>query len=137
MVVMALVMSKGRIGTFNNRVLDHFYNPRNVGIAEGFNHSYLEQNNPWLICIQFTLCVNQGRIEDVRFQAQSCVTTTACCSALTEIARDQTVESALSITPEQLSEYLGIIPQEKLYCARLAVATLHRALGHPVTVAAN
>jgi len=130
-------MSKGTIGTFNSRILDHFYNPRNTGIAEGFNCSFLEQDNPWLVRIRFTLRVNRDQIEDIRFQAQSCVTTTACCSALTEMVRNQTVEAALAITPEQLSEYLGIIPAEKMYCALLAVATLHRALGQPAAVAAN
>ena len=130
-------MSKTILGNFNSRILDHFYNPRNTGIAEGFNCSYLEQDNPWLVRIRFTLRVNRDLIEEIRFQAQSCVTTTACCSALTEMVRNQSVEAALAITPEQLSEYLGIIPAEKMYCARLAIATLHRALGHPVTGAAT
>ena len=124
-------MAKGRIGNFSNRILDHFYNPRNVGIAEGFNRSFLEQNNPWLIRIRFTLRVSGDRIDDVRFQAQSCVTTTACCSALTEMVRGQAVEHARSITPEQLSEYLGTIPQEKMYCAAISINALRRALEQP------
>jgi NifU-like protein involved in Fe-S cluster formation len=121
-------MSQRTIGTFTNRILDHFYNPRNVGIADGFNRSYLEQANPWLIRIRFTLRVDQGHIEDVKFQAQSCVTTTACCSALTEMIRHQSLETAISITPERLSEYLGTIPEDKMYCARLTIASLHHAL---------
>ena len=121
-------MAKGIIGNFNNRILDQFYNPRNVGIAEGYNRSYLEQNNPWLIRIRFTLRVNQGHIDDAKFQAQSCVTTTACCSALTEMVRDQPVEAVLAITPQRLSEYLGTIPEEKMYCAGLAVSALRKAL---------
>src|SRR3972149_5072545 len=99
-----------RIGNFSSAVLDNFYNPRHVGIVEGYNRGYLEQDNPWRIRIRFTFRVNQDRIEQARFQAQSCVTTTACCSALTEMAQGQTLESALSITPEQLSEYLGTVP---------------------------
>ena len=121
-------MSKATIGTFNSRILDHFYNPRNAGIAEGFSHTYLEQDNPWLIRIRFTLRVSQDRIEDVRFLAQSCVTTTACCSALTEMVQGRSVAEALAITPQQLSDYLGGIPQEKMHCPRLVVETLHRAL---------
>ena len=126
-------MAEGNPGGFRNSILDHFYNPRNAGTAEGFNYSYLEQDNPWLIRIRFTLRVNQNRIEEAKFQTQSCVTTTACCSALTEMIRGQLVERALAITPEQLSEYLGTIPQEKMYCARLAVNVLRRALDQPNT----
>lgn len=120
--------------TFSNPVLDHFHYPRNAGIVEGFTHSFLEQHNPWLIRIRFTLRVTGNRIEDVKFQTQSCVTTTACCSALTELVKVQPVERALAITPEQLSEYLGTIPKEKMHCPRLAVATLRRALGAEAVV---
>ena len=123
--------------TFSNRILDHFHHPRNPGIAEGFPHSFLEADNPWLIRIRFTLRVTGNRIEEVKFQAQSCVTTTACCSALTEMVQGHSVEHALAITPEQLSEYLGAIPQEKMYCARLTVATLQQALGQSKTVAVH
>ena len=115
-------------GSFTNPILDHFHQPRNVGIVEGHNRSYLEQENPWLIRILFTLRVNGDRIEEVRFKTQSCVTTTACSSALTEMVQGRTVEEALAITPEQLSEYLGTVPSEKMYCCRLAIATLRKAL---------
>ena len=115
-------------GSFTNPILDHFHHPRNVGIVEGHNRSYFEQENPWLIRILFTLRVNGDRIEEVRFKTQSCVTTTACSSALTEMVQGRTVEEALAITPEQLSEYLGTVPSEKMYCCRLAIATLRKAL---------
>jgi len=121
-------MAENRAGSFNNRILDHFHNPRNAGIVEQFNRSYLEQDNAWLIRIRFTLRVMDGRIDDIKFQAQSCVTTTACCSALTEMVQGRSVAEALAITPGQLSDYLGVIPQEKMHCPRLAVETLHRAL---------
>jgi len=121
------------VKTFSNPILDHFQHPRHAGIAEAFNYSFLEQDNPWLIRIRFTLRVAGDRIDEVKFQTQSCVTTTACCSALTEMIQGQTVGHALVITPEQLSEYLGTIPQEKMYCARLAIATLHRALRGPTS----
>ena len=121
-----------QVGGFSHPVLDHFSNPRNAGIVEGYNYGYLEENNPWLIRIRFTFWVEGDHIQQVRFQTQSCVTTTACCSALTEMVQGQTVREALSITPEQLSEHLGTLRPEKMYCARLSVATLRRALQSPV-----
>ncbi len=121
-------MSADRAGAFGSRILDHFEHPRNTGIAADFNRRYLEQENPWLIRILLTLRVEQGRIQEAKFKAKSCVTTTASVSALTELIQGMTVQEALSITPEQLSEYLGTVPPEKMYCCQLAVATLHRAL---------
>ena len=116
------------MGSFSNAVLDHFYHPRNAGVAEGFTRRYLEQDNPWRIRIEFTARVREDRIEELKFRTQSCVTTTACCSALTELVQGRTVEESLAITPEQLSEYLGTIPAEKMYCAQLSVATFRKAL---------
>ena len=116
---------------FGSRILDHFQHPRNVGIAADHNHCYFEQDNPWLIRILFTLRVAEGQIQEVRFQAQGCVTTTACASALTEMVQGKKPEQALSITPEQLSEYLGTVPPEKMYCCRLAVETVRNALREP------
>ncbi len=78
--------------------------------------------------MRFTLRVEQNRIAEVTFQAQSCVTTTASASALTVMAQGKQVEEALAITPEQLSRELGTVPPEKMYCRQLAVATLQKAL---------
>lgn len=119
------------IGAFGSRIVDHFQHPRNVGVAANHNRCYFEQDNPWLIQILFTLRVDQGRIQEIRFRAQSCVTTTACLSALTEMVQGRTVDRARSITPELLSDYLGNVPPEKAYCCRLVVETFRKALGKP------
>ena len=117
---------------FSSAVLDHFHHPRNAGTARDFNRSYLEQDNPWRIRLLFTLRVEEGRIQEVKFKAQSCVTTVACASALTKMAAGRDVDSARAIRPEELSQVLGVVPEEKMYCCRLAIATLQRALESPV-----
>lgn len=124
-------MSTDRAGTFGSRILDHFEHPRNAGIAADFNRRFLEHDNPWLLTILLTLRVQEGRIEEAKFKTQSCVTTTASVSALTEMIQGTTVEEALAITPERLAEYLGSVPAEKMYCCRLAVQTLRNALRSP------
>lgn len=116
---------------YGSRILDHFRHPRNTGLAERCTHRYLEEHNPWLVRILLTLRVEDDRIAEVKFKARSCVTTVACMSALTELLQGRTVAEALAITPTQLSEYLGVVPEEKGYCCRLAVAALHHALRQP------
>ena len=118
-------------GLFRSPVLDHFHHPRNVGVVTGHNRSFLEQDNPWQVRLRFTLRVEQDRIAEVKFQAQSCVTTTASASALTVMAQGKRVKEAHAITPEQLSRELGTVPPEKMYCCQLAVATLQKALRLP------
>ncbi|MBI4461227.1 MAG: iron-sulfur cluster assembly scaffold protein [Acidobacteria bacterium] len=121
-------------GQYGSRILEHFRNPRNTGVAADFSHRYLEQDNPWRIYILLTLRVEGGIISEIRFQAESCVTTVACVSALTEMVEGKSAEFALSITPEQLSESLGLVPAEKMHCCRLAIATLHQALRSPCSL---
>jgi len=116
---------------YRSQVLDHFHHPRNAGVSQGHTHSYLEQDNPWGVRLLFTARVQEGHIQEVRFQARSCVTTTACASALTEMVWGKSLGYALSLTPEALSAYLGTVPEEKMYCCRLAVDTLHKALRTP------
>ncbi len=123
-------------GLFRSPVLDHFHHPRNVGVVAGHNRSFLEQDNPWQVRLRFTLQVEQDRITEVKFQAQSCVTTTASASALTVIVQGKRVEEALAITPEQLSKELGTVPPEKMYCCQLAVATIQKALRSPESASA-
>ena len=119
------------VSRFRHPVLDHFYQPRNAGMVSDCTHSYLEQDNPWRVRLLFTLRVVQGKIQEVKFKAQSCVTTVACASKLTEMVQGRAVEEALAVTPEELSEALGTLPSDKTYCARLVIATLHRALEPP------
>ena len=124
-------VAEKQTGLFGSRVLEHFEHPRNTGAAPGFNRRYLEQDNPWLIRILITLRVEEGVIRAARFKAKSCVTTTASVSALMEMVEGKSVEEALAVTPEQLSALLGTVPPEKMYCCRLAVATLQNALHNP------
>lgn len=121
-------MPNQELMTFRNPVLNHFHQPRNVGLASAHNHSYLEDENPWGIRLLFTLRVEGGRIAEIKFKAQSCVTTVACASKLTEMVEGQAVQEALAITPQQLSVALGDIPSEKMYCCQLVVQTFRKAL---------
>ena len=127
-------MAPGSRVKFSHPVLNHFYQPRNAGIAANYNRYYLEENNLWDVRLLFTLRVEEGRIQEVKFKARSCVTTVACASALTEMVEGKDVDSALAIRPEELSQALGAVPVEKMYCCRLVIATLHQALHSPVPV---
>ncbi|MBI4483634.1 MAG: iron-sulfur cluster assembly scaffold protein [Acidobacteria bacterium] len=101
---------------FRSPVLDHFHHPRNLGVVDQPNRSYLEQDNPWSIRILLTLSVEDGRIQEVKFKTQGCITSVACSSALTEMVQGKDVEDALSVTEQELSDALGTIPPEKMHC---------------------
>jgi nitrogen fixation NifU-like protein len=111
-----------------NKILDHFYNPRNCGeIAEpdGTGTSKLEEHG---IAHRFTLRVNDGKIADMKFKTAGCISSIASASAITELVKGRDIKDAYSITPEEVSRALDGLPLEKMHCARLAVKTLRRAI---------
>jgi nitrogen fixation NifU-like protein len=111
-----------------NKILEHFYSPKNCGeIAEpdGVGISRLEEHG---IAHRFTIKVKNGRIADIKFQTAGCISSIASASVLTELAKGKELGEAESITPEEVSHALDGLPEEKMYCARLAVRTLGKAI---------
>jgi NifU-like protein involved in Fe-S cluster formation len=113
---------------FSDSIADHLRVPRNVGVVRRHNRCWLERNNPWRIRLLFTLEVDGDRIAMVKFQSQSCATTIACASAMTELARSKRVADAAAIAPADLAAALGGVPPEKMHCCTLVVETLRNAL---------
>ncbi|MBW2107249.1 MAG: iron-sulfur cluster assembly scaffold protein [Deltaproteobacteria bacterium] len=59
---------------------------------------------------------------------EGCVYTVASGSALTELARGNSLDEALKITPQDVATELGGLPKDHMHCAVLAVNTLGEAI---------
>jgi NifU-like protein involved in Fe-S cluster formation len=102
---------------------DHMVFPRNTGeLAEhscfGIVNDDLDQT------MAIWLKMENGRIANATFTSDDCITCTACGSSVTELARGKTPEEALKITPKEVADYLGGLPEEDMHCAKLAADTL-------------
>ena len=78
--------------------------------------------------VEVMLTVINQRIADIRCQPRGCAFTIACASAMSELARQRTLEDALEISPQDVEAELGGLPEDHLHCARLAVNTLGEAI---------
>lgn len=105
---------------YSEAVMDHFQNPRNVGTLEAATATISVENPVCGDILELSARIEAGRIAEARFRTRGCVTAMACSSLLTELLHGKTPAEVRSITPEQLSEALGGLPQATFHAAQLA-----------------
>jgi nitrogen fixation NifU-like protein len=113
---------------YSDKVMDHFQNPRNVGVipdADGVG----QVGNP--VCgdmMTFYIKVKDERLSDVKFQTFGCGAAIAVSSMVSEMAIGKTLDEAMKITNKLVAEELGGLPKNKLHCSNLGADALHAAI---------
>jgi nitrogen fixation NifU-like protein len=113
---------------YSAKVLDHFKNPRNVGVIEAAD-GFGEVGNP--ACgdvMAFYIKVQDEKIQDVKFQTFGCGAAIAVSSMISELAKGKTIAEALKITKKDVAEALDGLPRQKLHCSNLGTDALHKAI---------
>ena len=111
----------------SDQVLDHVDHPPNVGRiddADAVGQSSLDGRAPYT---HMYLRISDGRIEGIKFQTFGCGFSIAACSAVTEMAKGGMMTECLSISADKVIESLGHVPEDRQFCAELAVKALHDA----------
>jgi len=114
---------------YSPAVLDHFQNPRNAGTLDAAAATVSVENPVCGDILELSVRMESGRIAEARFRTRGCVTALACSSLLTELLHGKTPAEARAITPEELSEKLGGLPQATFHAAQLARDAVQALLG--------
>jgi nitrogen fixation NifU-like protein len=113
---------------YSDMVMEHFNNPRNVGVIENAD-GVGEVGNP--VCgdiMKITIKVAEDHIDDIKFQTLGCGAAIATSSIVTEMARGMTLEEGAAITKKQVADELGGLPPAKMHCSLLATDGLKAAI---------
>ncbi|MBE5915076.1 MAG: Fe-S cluster assembly scaffold protein NifU [Pseudobutyrivibrio ruminis] len=114
---------------YSEKVMDHFRNPRNVGVIEDAD-GIGEVGNP--VCgdiMKIYLKINDEQIiDDVKFETFGCGSAIASSSMATELIMGKPVSEALQLTNKAVTEALDGLPPHKLHCSVLAEEAIKSAV---------
>jgi nitrogen fixation NifU-like protein len=113
---------------YNEKVMEHFMNPRNVGEIENPD-GIGEVGNP--VCgdmMTFYIKVDDNRLSDVKFKTFGCGAAIAVSSIVSEMAMGKTLEEVRKITPALVAQELEGLPKNKYHCSNLGAQALNKAI---------
>ena len=113
---------------YNDKVMDHFEHPRNVGEIEGADGIGTVGNAKCGDIMRIYLKVENGVIVDCKFKTFGCGAAIATSSMATEMVKGRTLEEALQLTNAAVAEALDGLPPVKMHCSMLAEEAVKAAI---------
>ena len=113
---------------YSEKVMDHFRNPRNVGVIEDANGVGEVGNAKCGDIMKMYLKIENDIIEDVKFETFGCGSAIASSSMATELIKGKPVSEAMKLTNKAVAEALDGLPDYKMHCSVLAEEAIQKAL---------
>ncbi len=113
---------------YSEKVMDHFRNPRNVGVIENADGVGQVGNAKCGDIMKMYLKIENDIIVDVKFETFGCGSAIASSSMATEMIKGKPVAEAMRLTNRAVAEALDGLPDYKMHCSVLAEEAIKSAL---------
>ena len=114
---------------YNDKVMEIFQNPKNVGELKGANGIGTVGNESCGDIMKLYLKINDKEvIENATFKTFGCAAAIVSSSVATEMIKGKTVDEALQLENEAIIDYLGGLPDNKIHCSILAKEAITEAV---------
>ena len=113
---------------YNEKVMQAFQNPQNVGEVENYNAIGTVGNENCGDIMQITMLIEDGIIKDAKFKTFGCAAAVASSSTATAMIIGKTIDEALQIKNSDVIETLEGLPPQKIHCSVLAEEAIKLAI---------
>lgn len=113
---------------YNQKVLDLFRNPKNLGKMDDATVSAIAGSPACGDMVAFYLKIKNGTVEKASFESYGCAANIAVASMATEMIIGKKIEDVWKVSWKQISDSLGTLPTVKFHCGILAIGALRRAI---------
>ncbi len=113
---------------YSEKVMDHFRNPRNVGVIEDADGIGEVGNAKCGDIMKMYLKIDNDTVTDVKFETFGCGSAIASSSMATELIKGQPLSEALKLTNKAVAEALDGLPDYKMHCSVLAEEAIKKAI---------
>ena len=113
---------------YSDKVMDHYRNPRNVGVIENADGVGEVGNAKCGDIMKIYLKIDNDTVSDVKFETFGCGSAIASSSMATEMIKGKPLSQALTLTNKAVAEALDGLPAHKLHCSVLAEEAIKSAI---------
>lgn len=113
---------------YNEKVMQAFQNPQNVGEIEDYDGIGTVGNAVCGDIMQITIKVKDNVITDAKFKTFGCAAAVATSSTATQMIQGMTLDEALTVTNKKVVEVLEGLPPQKIHCSVLAEEAIKKAI---------